>query len=45
MKKRVGIYIRPEQIQEIKKNAINKNMSMSDFLAMAGTSGYKPKKK
>lgn len=45
MKKRVGIYIKPEQLKEIKKNAINQGMSMSDFLVMAGTTGYQPKLK
>jgi len=44
MKKRVGIYIKPEELKEIKKNAIDTGMSMSDFLVRAGTVGYQPPK-
>ena len=43
-KKRVGIYIEPDQLKEIKKNAIDKGLSMSDFLVTAGTVGFQPNK-
>ncbi|MFH1533508.1 MAG: hypothetical protein ABID64_01095 [Nitrospirota bacterium] len=43
-KKRVGIYIELEQLKEIKKNAIDKGLSMSEFLVTAGTVGFQPNK-
>lgn len=43
-KTRVGIYVYPEQLKKIKKNAIDEGVSMSDFLVRSGTVGYQPKK-